>query len=86
MTITLLPSTIRSLIQRGDYRTLISWSAFKNVWFAAVWAIFGPMFAEGGSPVVGPLIKNARGVELDIGPGAGDWVRLFKMGMERGGG
>lgn len=40
------------------------------------------MFAEGGSSVVGPLMAKAKGVVLDIGPGAGDWVHLFKAEKE----
>jgi SAM-dependent methyltransferase len=78
LTCTLLPSTVGDIIRRGDSYKLLDWSAFKNTWFAAVWAIFGPMFAQGGSPIVGPLVGKAKGVVLDIGPGAGDWVHLFK--------
>lgn len=40
------------------------------------------MFAEGGSSVVGPLMAKAKGIVLDIGPGAGDWVHLFKAEKE----
>jgi SAM-dependent methyltransferase len=79
LTCTFLPSTVRDIIQRGDSSKLLDWRAFKNAWFAAVWAIFGPMFAHGGSPMVGPLMAKATGVVLDIGPGAGDWVHLFNF-------
>ena len=82
LTLTLLPSTVRDIIHHGETNKLLDWSAFKNAWFAAVWAIFGPMFAEGGSSVVGPLMAKAKGVVLDIGPGAGDWVHLFKAEKE----
>lgn len=82
LTLTLLPSTVRDIIHHGETNKPLDWSAFKNAWFAAVWAIFGPMFAEGGSSVVGPLMAKAKGVVLDIGPGAGDWVHLFKAEKE----
>jgi SAM-dependent methyltransferase len=72
------------IIRRRDFNKLLHWTAFRNAWFASVWAILGPMFAEGGSHVLRPLIGKAQGTVLDIGPGGGDWVHLFNSEGEDG--
>ena len=54
-----------------------SWSAFQHAWFGRFWSYFGPMSKEVASPCVKPLLGEARGVVLDIGPGSGLWLDLF---------
>lgn len=48
--------------------------------------MLGAQFAEGSAPVVKELLSGARGVVLDIGPGAGNWVHLYVNPTKGGGG
>lgn len=69
--------TVFNLVTRFQFGPFSSFSSFKEIWFATFWRTFGPMVKETALPNVEPLIKQARGVVLDIGPGAGDWLHLF---------
>ncbi|KAH6674245.1 S-adenosyl-L-methionine-dependent methyltransferase [Halenospora varia] len=72
-----IPGTVISLIAGRKIGTLLSPSAFKDAWFARFWGVYGPLNRENSSPNVAPLIAQAHGIVLDIGPGNGEWVSLF---------
>ncbi|KAG4436323.1 hypothetical protein IFR05_008217, partial [Cadophora sp. M221] len=72
-----LPLTILALIRTQQFGTLASPFLFKDAWFARFWAHIGPQTRENALPRAGPLIAQARGVVLDIGPGSGEWLKCF---------
>jgi SAM-dependent methyltransferase len=76
-TLTFIPQTLMAGVGHGHLSVLTHWHAFQDAWFANVWAVLGPRFAEGGAPLVSELLSRAHGVVLDIGPGAGNWVHLY---------
>ena len=90
ITLTFIPQTLLKIVRQGPLSTLGHWHSFQDAWFANVWAVLGPQFAEGSAPVVKELLARASGVVLDIGPGAGNWVHLYpnpnKGNMSSGGG
>jgi SAM-dependent methyltransferase len=77
VTLTFIPQTLLQILRHGHLHALASWHAFQDAWFANVWAVLGSQFAAGSEPVVKDLLSRARGVVLDIGPGAGNWVHLY---------
>lgn len=66
-----VPRTIFNLVLAGQFRAFISPTLFKDAWFAIVWGVIGPSSREGATPRAGPLMAEAFGVVLDIGPGSG---------------
>lgn len=72
-----LPTTISHLIATKQYHIFYSPSLFKDAWFAQFWSVVGPQVREGASIRVEPLLAQARGFVLDIGPGNGEWVHRF---------
>lgn len=52
-------------------------------WFARFWAWMGPRIRIGQTPRIGPLIAQARGVVLDIGPAYGEWLGCFDKAQVR---
>ncbi|KUJ15870.1 S-adenosyl-L-methionine-dependent methyltransferase [Mollisia scopiformis] len=72
-----IPTTIFHLLIAGDFNTLFSLSLFKDAWFANFWGRVGPEAREMCAPRAGPLIESAHGIVLDIGPGSGEWLKLF---------
>lgn len=72
-----IPVTIYNLVKSFQFSKLTSWQAFQHAWFGTFWATFGPRGREMAEPAVGPLLKKADGVVIDIGPGSGEWVSLF---------
>ncbi|KAF7920572.1 uncharacterized protein EAE97_011465 [Botrytis byssoidea] len=74
---TFLPGTIVSLLVSSNIATLSSVDKFKHAWFARFWAVYGPRVRESASTNAEPMIKAARGVVLDIGPGSGEWLHVF---------
>jgi SAM-dependent methyltransferase len=72
-----IPRTIYQLIARGDFDTLFSPSKFKDAWFANFWGVVGANVRQGAGIRAGPLIAQAHGVVLDIGPGSGEWLKVF---------
>jgi SAM-dependent methyltransferase len=73
-----LPRTLLKILQTRQTTALTSWSAFKELWFATFWSWYGPQSASGGVNDVSPLLrKHCRGIVLDVGPGAGNWLSLF---------
>jgi len=67
--------TIFRLILHLQFSTLLSISSFKDAWFANFWRAYG--MRENTIRRVQPLIAQARGIVLEIGPGSGEWVQLY---------
>lgn len=86
VTLTFIPQTLLKIFCQGQFATLTSWHAFRDAWFANTWAVLGPQLAEGRAQMIKELLSRARGVVLDIGPGAGDWVHLYPNPAKGGGG
>ncbi|KAK6608057.1 methyltransferase domain-containing protein [Botrytis cinerea] len=74
---TFLPGTIISLLASSNIATLSSVDRFKDAWFARFWGVYGPRVRETASTNAEPMIKAARGIVLDIGPGSGEWLHVF---------
>jgi len=74
LSISFIPITIFHLVTTLQFRKLTSWPAFQHAWFGRFWSWFGPRSVERGAEAVEPLLKQARGVVLDIGPGSGQWL------------
>jgi hypothetical protein len=72
-----LPITIFHLLTTTQFSVLLSPSKLKDAWFARFWSFAGPVTRENAIPRVRPLISQARGVVLEIGPGSGEWVGLY---------
>jgi SAM-dependent methyltransferase len=72
-----LPSTILSLLTSFQFRTLLTPSLLKDAWFARFWSVVGTEIRKNCTPRVQPLIAQAHGVILDIGPGSGEWLTCF---------
>lgn len=85
LSLSFLPQTFQTIISSRDFTPLASWSAFKDLWFSIFWSWFGPQSAENGIKDVTPLIRDhCRGVVLDVGPGAGNWLNLFSEVVQQG--
>lgn len=76
-----IPYTILNLVTSLNLRPLTSFEDFKDHWFARFWTWFGPRARENAAVKVTPLLKDARGVVLDIGPGTGQWLNVFARAM-----
>ena len=72
-----LPITIFDLLITLQFSVLLSPSAVKDAWFARFWIWAGPGTRENAIPRVKPLISEAVGVVVEIGPGSGEWVNLY---------
>jgi hypothetical protein len=72
-----LPGTVLSLLSTGQFSTLLSPSSFKYAWFARFWAVFGPLTKQGPRGTIAPLMKLAKGVVVEIGPGGGEWIDMY---------
>jgi SAM-dependent methyltransferase len=72
-----IPKTIYKLLVSGSFGTLLSPSAFRWAWFANFWAGVGPKLELDAAKHAAPLVAEARGVVLDIGPGGGGWLKHF---------
>lgn len=71
-----LPFTVLiSLIT--DPSTLTSWPKLRHAWFKHFWWWFGPASKPLFASNVKPLLSEAHGVVLDIGPASGVWIRDF---------
>lgn len=80
ISLTYLPSAFLLILLHPTTHShcLTSWPSFQDLWFAQLWKTYGPAYAANGGSQVSPLIAvHARGVVLDIGPGAGNWIHLF---------
>jgi SAM-dependent methyltransferase len=69
-----LPFTIITLALQNRLSDLTSWSKIRHAWFAQFFSWFGPASKSLFAPTVGPLLAQAQGVVLDIGPGNGVWM------------
>ncbi|KAN0108741.1 S-adenosyl-L-methionine-dependent methyltransferase [Hyaloscypha variabilis] len=79
-----LPGTIWYLINTMQLRTLFTPRRLQSAWFARFWGRIGSNIRENATPRVQPLIVQAHGVVLDIGPGNGEWLSCFdKEKIER---
>jgi SAM-dependent methyltransferase len=72
-----LPGTIIFLLTSLQFRTLFTPSLLKDAWFARFWSVVGTNIRQNCTPYIQPLIAQAHGVVLDIGPGSGEWLALF---------
>lgn len=69
-----LPFTILTLTLQNRFSDLTSWSKIRHAWFAHFFSWFGPASKSLFAPAVSPLLSQAKGVVLDIGPGNGVWM------------
>ncbi|TVY12523.1 hypothetical protein LARI1_G009593, partial [Lachnellula arida] len=72
-----IPSTIILLLSPLQLNILFSPTAFKEIWFARFWSVYGPSLQKNTSPAIAPLLARVHGIVLDIGPGSGEWLPLF---------
>ncbi|KAF5022402.1 hypothetical protein F66182_5542 [Fusarium sp. NRRL 66182] len=87
-----LPGTLLEVIRKRDFRTLLSPSRFKDVWFGNFWAFVGPQVKATAENRVIPLLEGRvrngqvgeevvgqpiNGVVLEIGAGTGMWADVF---------
>ncbi|ESZ90681.1 hypothetical protein SBOR_8928 [Sclerotinia borealis F-4128] len=77
ISLTYLPGTILFLLTSFNVTALSSVDRIKDAWFARFWAVHGPLVRENASENAEPIIKEARGIVLDIGPGSGEWLHVF---------
>lgn len=92
MTLRFLPRTVTQLISARDFRTLLSPSAFGDVWFGNFWGFMGPQVKEGAERRVLPLLEGrvrnghvtdevvgipVQGTVLEVGAGTGMWADVF---------
>lgn len=70
-----LPFTILTLaLQKNRLSELTSWPKIRHAWFAHFFSWFGPASKSIFAPAVSPLLSQAKGLVLDIGPGNGVWM------------
>lgn len=69
--------TVLESVRTHHPERLAGVAAFKKAWFARFWAWLGPRNREGAARHVLPLLRKARGVCLDVGPGTGEWLDLY---------
>jgi len=81
LSISFIPITVFDLVTSLQFGKLTSPSAFQHAWFGRFWSWFGPQSAENSAETVGPLLRQAKGVVLDIGPGSGQW--LYHLGAAK---
>lgn len=92
LTLRYIPSTILSLLRQSAFSTLLSPSAFGDVWFGNFWAFIGPQVKANGEKRVIPLLQGrvshglvgdevvnppVSGVVLEVGAGSGMWADVF---------
>lgn len=72
-----IPITIFRLVTSSPSK-LLSWSSFQHAWFGYFWSWFSNLPRPQLDAIVSPLVRShASGIVLDIGPGSGQWVRLY---------
>ncbi|KAK7404163.1 hypothetical protein QQX98_010067 [Neonectria punicea] len=91
-------TTSLGLLASGDFRTLTSWPAFHETWFARFWAHIAPgVKANADQKVLALLegrVRDGRiyedvvgqpvdGIVLEIGAGSGMWADVFATVAER---
>lgn len=78
-----IPHTVFNLVTSLQFQPFTSLSSFKDHWFARFWVFFGPLSQEAIAPLVGPLVSQATGTILDIGPGQGHHLRHYANSPNR---
>ncbi|EMC94244.1 hypothetical protein BAUCODRAFT_36713 [Baudoinia panamericana UAMH 10762] len=68
-----LPFTLLAL-PLSDASALFSWPKLRHRWFLHFWWWFGPATKPFFAPSVVPLLEQAHGKVLDIGPASGIWM------------
>lgn len=89
-----LPGTIRRLYGQSGFQALFPWHRLQDAWFSSFWAWAGPRIRDGNGPRITALLEGrvtaakvgseiivepVSGVILDIGPGLGYWVDLYRQ-------
>ncbi|KAF4555931.1 Hypothetical protein D9617_2g058960 [Elsinoe fawcettii] len=77
LSLAFLPITLYRLYASSQLHKATGWSSLRDAWFGTFWSWLGPRVAEGAAPQVEPLLSEARGVVLDIGPGNGQWIYMY---------
>ncbi|PSK56977.1 hypothetical protein B9Z65_6601 [Elsinoe australis] len=72
-----LPLVVAKLTLTLQLSKLLRWSSLQDAWFGRFWIFFGPRARDNAAPTVGPLMKSAKGIVLDVGPGSGQWLYLY---------
>ncbi|KAK5107548.1 hypothetical protein LTR62_001036 [Meristemomyces frigidus] len=79
-----LPFTLASLALKGEISRLSSWPQLRHLWFQHLWFWFGPNTKILFAPRVRPLLAQAKGVVLDIGPASGIWMSELSEAVKQG--
>jgi SAM-dependent methyltransferase len=94
-----IPITVRTLLDNGDYGTLLSISAFCDALFGQFWVTAGPQVKIKVSERVIPLLEGrvkdgvaqdavvgtpVGGTVIEIGAGSGNWLEIFQK-IHKGG-
>ena len=69
-----LPFTLL-ILPFTDPSALTSWPTIRHAWFKHFWWWFGPGSKPLFAPTVRPILDQASGIVLDIGPASGVWMR-----------
>ncbi|KAI0137880.1 S-adenosyl-L-methionine-dependent methyltransferase [Hypoxylon sp. NC0597] len=92
-----LPRTILKLIWERKLSVLLSPSKLQDAWFSEVWKFQGPMIRQTAGEIVVPLLEGRatagdvtpepvgpgiHGTVIEVGPGSGLWVDVYKMVAE----
>ncbi|KAG8623666.1 hypothetical protein KVT40_008642 [Elsinoe batatas] len=77
LSLAFLPKAVGKLIITFQFGKLLSWSSLQDAWFGTLWEYLGPNVKQNAAPKVEPLVRQAKGVVLDIGPGSGQWLDLY---------
>lgn len=80
-----LPYTVIQLVLSNRTSTLSSWSQVRHAWFKHFCDWFGPNSKPLFAPRVSPLLAQAKGIVLDIGPANGDWMDELAKAYKAGG-
>ena len=78
-----LPYTIMNRVVTFNGKELRDWAKLKNAWFKHFWWWFGPATKPLFSSGVRPLLAQASGVVLDIGPASGIWMPEFGEAVKK---
>ncbi|KAK5168003.1 uncharacterized protein LTR77_006570 [Saxophila tyrrhenica] len=78
-----LPFTIASRILTGNFSDLTVWPKLKHLWFKHFWWWFGPASKPLFASSVRPLLAEASGIVLDIGPASGIWMPEFGEAVKK---
>ncbi|OQO03537.1 hypothetical protein B0A48_10201 [Cryoendolithus antarcticus] len=83
-TVLTLPFTLLLLPVTGRAGDLASIAKIRNAWFKHLWAWFGPGSKPIFAPRVQPIVSQAKGVCIDVGPASGIWLKELGDVVRRG--